>query len=447
MMEIKPETFEEKYKTLLNFLDAVQEGISAVDENGVLVFVNKACCDMLGISKEEVLHKRADSISKGKPLLMEVLEKRYAIVDREYFMEFKNKSLHLTSSAYPLLDPMGNIHGAIDIFRSIKRSRKLANHMAGKEAVFKFENICGSSKVMQDVIAKARKMAVSNETILVEGQSGCGKELFAQSIHNFSTRKDEAFIAVNCANLPSELVESELFGYEEGAFTGAQKGGRPGKFELANGGTLFLDEISEMPLHIQAKLLRAVEYKCINRIGGNRTFNLDVRIIAATNRNLEEMVKEGKFRGDLFYRLKVFYMRIPALRERENDIMELSLYFIKKFSTSMKKDIVSITDEATTLLTGYQWPGNVRELENCMARTVFLCEDGEIKREHILEAGIPEFNGKVQDDNTSRRLYGLTMERVKEVYEQQHGNKKKCAELLDISRPTLYKLLKLYKIN
>lgn len=442
-------SYKEKHDMLATYLDAIQEGISAIDKAGVLVFVNKACCDMLGTTKEEILNKKADSISKERPLLLDVVKNKQVVVDKEYFMEFKNRSLHLTSSAYPVFDRQGNILGAIDMFRSIKRSRKLANLIAGKEASFRFENIIGDSRIMQDLIAKSKRMALSDETILIEGASGCGKELFAQAIHNYSSRKNEAFIAVNCANLPNELVESELFGYEDGAFTGATKGGKPGKFELANGGTLFLDEIGEMPMHIQSKLLRAVEYKHISRVGGSRNFNVDVRIIAATNRKLEDMVREGKFRGDLFYRLKVFYLRIPPLAERGSDITELAEYYLKKFSLQMKKDVEVIDEEAREILMKYEWPGNVRELENCMARAVFLCEGCTISAGNIEEAGIHvkqcfECSGEPQGDN---RLYELGADRVREAYERSNRNKKKSAEMLGISRPTLYKLLKLYNIE
>lgn len=437
-----------KYDRLAAYLDGIQEGISAVDKEGVLVYVNKACCDMLGASKDEILNKKAGSISKGRPLLLDVVENRQAVVDKEYFMEFKNRSLHLTSSAYPVFDEKGGILGAIDIFRSIKRSRQLANLLAGKEASFRFENIVGQSKTMLDTISKAKRMALSDETILIEGASGCGKELFAQAVHNYSNRKGEAFIAVNCANLPNELVESELFGYDAGAFTGAVKGGKPGKFELAHGGTLFLDEIGEMPMHIQSKLLRAVEYKSINRVGGSRTFNVDVRIIAATNRNLEDMVREGKFRGDLFYRLKVFYLKIPALNERGDDVIALAEYYVKKFSVQMKKAVEGLDGEAKEILLRYEWPGNVRELENCMARAVFLCDGDEISAENIAEAGIQLRANEEQGSAVNfHRLYELSSERVREAYLRSGGNKKRTAEALGISRPTLYKLLKLYDIG
>ncbi|MGE5627402.1 MAG: sigma-54 interaction domain-containing protein [Solirubrobacterales bacterium] len=439
--------YKEKYDMLINYLDAIQEGISAVDRDGTLVYVNSACSDMLETSKSQLLNRNAGDISKSTPRLLQVIKSKQAVIDKEYFMEFKNKNLHLTSSAYPVYDNLGNIAGAIDIFRSISRSRKLANLMAGQEAVFSFENIEGSSKMIAETIGKAKKMSLSKETILIEGASGCGKELFAQAIHNYSERKGEAFIAVNCANLPNELVESELFGYEEGAFTGAVKGGKPGKFELANGGTLFLDEIGEMPMHIQTKLLRAVEYKYINRVGGNRTFNVDVRIIAATNRNLEELVREGKFRGDLFYRLKVLYLRIPSLMERGNDVIELAEYFIRKFSNKMNKEGLMLDNSAKEILIKYQWPGNVRELENCMARVVFLCEGKYISKDNIIEAGISVINDIDGEGLNNYRLYGLSPKKVREVYENTNKNKKKSAEILGVSRPTIYKLLELYGIK
>lgn len=436
-----------KNKTMCMYLDSIQEGISAVDKNGIVVYANDTCCNILGTSKEKILNRKADSLCTNQPLLYDILKTKKSKIDTEYFLEYNDKPNHLISSGYPTFDENGNLCGAIDIFKSINRSRKLVNIFAGNNATFEFKNIIGKSKQITSTIEIAKKYALHSENILVEGESGTGKELFTQSIHNYSSRRKGPFIAINCANLPKDLVESELFGYEEGTFTGAKKGGKPGKFELANGGTLFLDEIGEMQLHLQSKLLRAVEYKSINRIGSNRVMNVDVRIIAATNRNLEVMIKEGKFRSDLYYRLKVLSLKIPSLKERDEDILELSNHFIRKIGQQMGKNINGIDTCAKEILLSYDWPGNIRELENCMARVIFFCDENVIKRNHLIKAGIPNTNFTHEIINHRKSIDMIDYSKVKEVYESVSCNKKRTAELLGISRPTLYKILKQHNIK
>lgn len=428
------------YKRLIKYLNSVQEGISAIDKEGFIIYANDACCNIMGAKREELLNNKSDKLAENKPLLNEILESKKSIIDTEYFLNFKGKTVHLINSGYPVFNTNGNIIGAIDIFRGIKRSRKLANTIAGYEASFKFDNIIGQSKKIKEKIELSKNFAKSSENILIEGESGTGKELFAQSIHNHSRRRNENFIAINCANLPNELVDSELFGYEEGAFTGAKKGGRPGKFELASGGTLFLDEIGEMPLHIQAKLLRAVEYKVINRIGSNTPVSVDVRIIAATNRNLKNLVQQGKFREDLYYRLKVFYISIPPLRDRETDVLLLVNFFLNKYNSTLQKNINGIDENAKKMLLSYEWPGNVRELENLISRTIFLCDSDYIKKEHLLMAGLTE-NHNTQIMN-KYDLMKINEKIILDTYNQLGKNKKKTAETLGISRPTLYRILK-----
>lgn len=439
--------YRNKYTELLMYLDSIQDGISAVDKDGILIYSNRACDNILDAKKEDIMGQKVDNLSKRRTILRDILETKQSKIDIEYFLEYGGKIIHLINSGFPVFDDKGNIQGAIDVFRSIDRSRNLANAIAGNNAVFEFNNIVGSSNEIISTIELAKKCALHSGNILIEGESGTGKELFAQSIHNFSNRNKGPFIAINCASLPNELVESELFGYEEGAFTGAKKGGKPGKFELANKGTLFLDEIGDMPIHIQAKFLRAVEYKTICRIGSSRVVNIDVRIIAATNKNLESMVKQGKFRSDLYYRLKVLYLKIPPLRERDEDIIELANYFMEQITRKMRKKIEYIDEEAREYLLSYKWPGNIRELENSIARAVFLCDDKIVKKEHLIKAGI--IGGKIScknvydKSNTSPLDYTI----VNEVYQSVSKNKKKTAELLGISRPTLYKLIKKYNID
>ncbi len=428
-------------KFLMKCLDAVEDGISVCDKDGYLIYVNNACCSLIGESKEELLFKKAQEVTKNKPALLKIIEERKKLVDFEYFLNLraKNKTIHLINSGYPVFADDGEeVIGAINIFRGIKRSRKLANTIAGYQGTFEFKDIIGQSSIIKDRINLAKVYSRSGANILIQGESGTGKELFAQSIHNYSDRKSEPFIPINCANFPNELIDSELFGYEEGAFTGAQKGGKPGKFELANGGTLFLDEMGEMPLHLQAKLLRVVETKTIQRIGGSRPIKVDVRIIAATNRQLEKSVKEGKFRKDLYYRLKVLFLEIPPLRERKEDILILAQYFIDKFDEKMQKSVKGIDSDGQKIMLSYNWPGNVRELENIISRALYISDGEYITREHLIRAGLDEINYQV---NTNSKLSDINREILLETLKQTGGNKKKAAEILGISRPTVYRML------
>lgn len=430
-------------KAILDALDSVNDGISICDKNGVIIYLNEAAYKIVGAKKSDILNHSVNKISPDKSMLTNVLEKKKSIIDVEYFWSFNGKKNHLINSGYPIFDDSGEITGAIDIFRSIERTRKLANSIAGHQAFFNFEDIIGESNSIKNVINLAKVFSDNNENILIHGETGTGKELFAQSIHNYSSRKSNPFVALNCATLPSELIDSELFGYEEGAFTGAKKGGKSGKFELANGGTLFLDELGEMQIHIQAKLLRVLETMCINRIGSSKPIQVDVRIIAATNRNLEEMVKNGQFRQDLYYRLKVLNLEIPPLRSREEDILLLSNYFLEKLSKKANKSITSISDEGKSMLLNYPWDGNVRELENIISRAVYMCNSNKITKNILLQSGLET---EVYDNVQQRKHTKISKDILSNALSKSDGNKRKAAALLNISRPTLYKYLKKYNI-
>lgn len=428
---------------VLRALDNVSDAISYCDEKGHVRYANRACFEILGTTKDELFGKDLLNITTGKPMLLEILKGKKSIIDVEYFLGFRGKRFHFINSGYPVYSDEGDVTGAIDIFRSIERSRKLANDIAGYRAFFTFDDIICESKNMVELLDHAKLFARSDETILVLGESGTGKELAAQSIHNHSERRDGPFIALNCANFPNELIDSELFGYEEGAFTGAKKGGKQGKFELASGGTLFLDEIGEMQMHLQAKLLRVLETKCITRIGGNNQVNIDVRIVAATNRSLEKLVEEGQFRRDLYYRLKVLCLEIPTLRDRKDDIILLAKHFIRKMADKSGKGDINITNGAKKALLNCSWPGNVRELENAISRAVFICEGYEITEKTLYKAGVKESQ---YDEVINRSSIKINRDMLVEILRENGGNKKKTARILDISRPTLYKYLKKYNI-
>lgn len=318
-------------------------------------------------------------------------------------------------------------------------------------------DIIGESEPMLLVKKLARRASRSTSNLLITGESGTGKSIIAEAIHNRSVRRDKPFVKVNCAAIPESLLESELFGYEEGSFTGAKKKGKAGKFELANGGTLFLDEIGDMPLHMQAKLLQAIQDKRIERVGGIKPIDLDVRIIAATNKDLGHMIKIQQFREDLFYRLKVLEIRMPALRERTEDIPQYITGLLRGINQKLGSDAIGFTQNSLATLMRYPWPGNVRQLENFLEQAVNYSDESLIDLEHL------EIKPWHQDELMSHDLLTLpvveaeaslgsvplveaisTTERelIIETIKQCHGNKSKAAEMLNIQRSVLYKKIK-----
>jgi DNA-binding NtrC family response regulator len=314
--------------------------------------------------------------------------------------------------------------------------------------------IIGKSEKILDVAKKVQKVAPTKTTVLILGESGTGKELFARAIHHLSGRKDYPFVPINCAAIPKDLLESELFGYEKGSFTGADSR-KLGKFELANKGTIFLDEIGELNTALQAKLLRAIQEGEIERLGGTKTVKIDVRVIAASNKNLETAVQEGSFREDLYYRLNVFPIKVPPLRERREDIPLLVEYFIKKYSVELKTSEKEISDEALELLLNYDWKGNVRELENTIERAIILCDGKTISPEHIslspiqqgslMLKGMP-MNGTLHE--VAREAMRLAeTERIKKALKEAGGNKTRVAEMLKVSYKTLLTKIKEYNIT
>jgi len=328
---------------------------------------------------------------------------------------------------------------------ALQKQEKLiqsVNKMSGNRAKYTFDDIYTQDPVMQQVITLAQKYAQCDGNILIEGESGTGKELFAQSIHNNSQRSRGPFVAINCASLPRDLIESELFGYEKGAFTGALKEGNPGKFELANHGTLFLDEIGEMPLEFQAKLLRAVETLCIRRIGGKEEKRLDVRIIAATNRNLHREVELGHFRDDLYFRLNVLPLCIPPLRERPSDISFCAKQFFERLNRRYPYKRKNVAASFFEILKKYSWPGNIRELQNSIERVFYICSSNCISQKDFSYI-IDETQRSIEEQESS-----LSQEREKIIYVLQtgRGSIEAAANSLGVSRATFYRMCKQYKI-
>jgi two-component system response regulator AtoC len=304
---------------------------------------------------------------------------------------------------------------------------------------YRFEDIITKSPKMQQVIELVKIVAKSNATVLITGDSGTGKELVARAIHSQSYRKGKPFVPVSCAALPESLLESELFGHEKGAFTGAQAL-RKGKIEFANRGTLFLDEIGEMSANIQVHLLRVLEEREFARVGGNELIRVDVRVVSATNRDMKEAVATGQFREDLYYRLNVVSIDLPPLGDRKEDIPLLANHFLKKFTAENQKDITSFSSEATDFLLKYQWPGNVRQLENTIERAVILAQNSEIQLTDLLQRNSP----LVERASSDKTLKELEKNHITNILNETGGNYSKAARILGISRATLYNKAKAY---
>jgi transcriptional regulator with PAS, ATPase and Fis domain len=351
----------------------------------------------------------------------------------------------------------GNRTGGVILFvqtvSSIQKDESIIRkkiHSRGLKAKYNFDDIISTSKVFERVLNQARQFARVDSPILILGESGTGKELFAQSIHNASARRDGPFVAINCAALPENLLESELFGYSEGSFTGAIKGGKAGLFEMAHGGTIFLDEISEIPVSFQSKLLRVLQENEVRRIGDDKLLSLDIRIITATNKDLREQVRCGLFRQDLLFRLNVLAFNIPPLRERREDIFCLFQHCIAEFSKKYNKKIALIPGEARCLLEEHVWEGNVRELRNIAERICVLNSEGVIAGDIVREmlndrASLPATPaGAMRDPEEDDRA---ELDKLKSLIEKFGGNRNKIAGHLGIDRTTLWRKLKKYRIQ
>ncbi|MBI5869009.1 MAG: sigma-54-dependent Fis family transcriptional regulator [candidate division Zixibacteria bacterium] len=340
------------------------------------------------------------------------------------------------------------IDRALENRRLLAENSLLRNELATRIG---YNQIIGSSQVMIEVESLVKKVAASETTVLFQGESGTGKELFAAGVHQLSPRKDKPYITINCAAIPRELLENELFGSEQGAFTSSHRL-KLGKFEIADGGTVFLDEVGDMDMSLQAKLLRFLQQKTFERLGGTKEISVDVRVIAATNIDLKAAIENKAFREDLFYRLSVFPINIPPLRDRRDDIPKLAEYFISKYCTEMKKPIKKLSQESLKLLDRYNWPGNVRELENTVERAIILCESRYIGPEHMAIRIPSDQDIRLRDDAGLKEIgqhAQMQAERalIVRVLEQTRGNKRKTAEILKIDYTTLFEKLKRYNIE
>lgn len=425
---------------LLTVLNLLHDGILLINDQQKVTHYNTLAGKLLDIDSEQ------------EQDLFRLLEdkKLWHAVERGETFSGPIKGKRVATQLYCDVVPIKNkgvIDGAVITLKDIQQIKKLVKEATVSEIETHFSQIIGNSTKMNELKAMALHVAPSKATLLIQGESGTGKELLARAIHQSSNRKGHAFIAINCGAIPESLLESELFGYEEGSFTGARRGGKLGKFELAHNGTIFLDEIGDMPLHLQVKILRVLQERRVERIGSARSIPLDVRVIAATHRHLEDMVKTGEFREDLYYRLNVIPLSIPSLRERLEDVPILIQFYLDYYSTVTDRSVSGITPEVIDILTHYPWPGNVRELGNVIEYCVTMVAGGEITAE-ILPKRV-KLERKARSQNSSLNLKLLEREMIMKALTlvEAEGHKDDAAKLLGISRATLYRKIKEYQIG
>ncbi|UKK96827.1 sigma-54 interaction domain-containing protein [Brevibacillus brevis] len=467
---------------LSTLMDTMSEAVTIVDSRNVVQHWNRAAETIYEIDREQVVGTSLDEHFASESIRLLDALRQGTSVQRVYHIPRPDS--HVLINAAPIRRE-GEIIGAISIEQDITELVRLNEELAHTTAHLHnlqqemsrfqaaddpFYAIKGHSASIQSAIGSAKKVAQTDATVLIYGESGVGKELFAKAIHQASRRHDKPFIAINCGAIPAALFESELFGYQGGAFTGAEKKGKPGKLELAHGGTLFLDEIGELPLELQVKLLRALQERQFYRVGGTEPITVNTRIVAATNRQLEQMVADGRFREDLYYRLNVFSLEIPPLRERREDLPELVQIFIHEYSVAHDHSVPRISPEVMQALFEYSWPGNIRQLRNVIERLSILQENGVILPEHLpsvirshaepahVSMLTPMGGTYTQPTPTPTSIIRSSIpsnppppanekERILAALERTYGNKKAAAELLGVSRGTLYNKMKKFNIN
>jgi transcriptional regulator with PAS, ATPase and Fis domain len=489
-------------------LQTLSEGILLLRYDGVISQMNAPAGTMLGLTPSRVTGRKLQDVLPLPQVLTRALQARQALSYEEIVFDTVRGRLPYLCTLKPITSYQAELDidaltysvaqtvvepasadGFVLILRSIERVQKLVHRMTGAHARLSFSHVIGESMLLKEAVRRARLAANSNATVLLHGETGTGKEIFAQSIHNDSVRADGPFVAINCAAIPRELITTELFGYEGGAFTGADRQGRPGKFEQAHKGTLFLDEIGDMPLDLQANLLRAIETRTVVRIGGQRVISADVRIIAATHKNLREEVQRGNFRSDLYYRLNVLTIEIPALRERIDDIPLLVQHFLQRQSRILERPL-TISSEALATLKRHHWPGNVRELENMLERVTHLTSHSNITVEDLplhlapppassvetmvlasLDLDLDAIYGHIQADNPTKenqpneetrqsissaaelrrplkeQSRNTEAQAILQAWQQSNRNIGQTAALLGINRTTLWRKMRKYGIS
>ncbi|QGU00101.1 Transcriptional regulator [Candidatus Syntrophocurvum alkaliphilum] len=434
-----------------------------VNEKGVITFINQTYLNVLNMSKEDVVGKHILEITPHSKL-PEIIR-----TGEVHEVDTWTINGHDTIITRTPIIKNGKVIGAIgrSLFMDMSSAKILVSKLLKTEkelnkykkevyqihqSKWQFKDLIGNSSEFVMVKSMAQQLSNTTSTILITGESGTGKELFAQAIHHASLRNKEPFVRINCVSLPENLLESELFGYEEGAFTGAKKGGKPGKFELAKRGTIFLDEIGDMPLTMQTKLLSVLQERVIERVGGIKPIKIDVRVIAATNRDLEQMVRNEEFREDLYYRLNVVRVSIPSLRKRPSDLPLLVQDLILRINKKIETNVTQCSQKAIELLQSYSWPGNVRELENLLERAINLANMSKqtcLNEEHFpsLFKGVSKQEANDSENNLARAVEKQEIETIKRALQQCNYNKTQAAKNLGVNKSVLYRKLKKYNIG
>jgi PAS domain S-box-containing protein len=427
---------------LEDVLDSIADGLFTVDADWNVTYFNGAAQRITGITGDDALGRKCwdvfrSSLCDGQCALGACIEHGGRIVNKSIFIvRSDGTTLPVSISASPLKDRDGNVVGGVETFRDLTEIHVMRKKVEG---LYRFEDIVGRSQALDKIFRILPQISESEATTLLLGQSGTGKELFAKAIHSLSPRKEGPFVAVNCGALPDTLLESELFGYKAGAFTGARTD-KPGRFELADGGTVFLDEIGDMPQNLQVKLLRFLQDKTFEPLGGVSQVRADVRVVAATNRNLEDAVAEGTFRQDLFYRLNVVTLTLPPLTQRQEDLPLLVDHFLQEFNGLRNKSIQGVSEDAMAVLLRHDFPGNVRELENILEYAFILCADGFIQVEHLPEHLHPA-KGSPRSAGLSGTMEAIKRRAARQAVKRNNGKKMAACRELGITKDTLRRLL------
>ena len=426
-------------------ITSIPEALITIDNEGIVSLINDNAKKLLFPHLANIVGRPVyDVFGKGNSRLLSFIRERENQTDAEVRIFVRNIGYDYTISCNTISDVDGKIIGKIVILNEIQRAKTLVTKMIGAKAKLGFEDICGRNPRFLMTIDQARVVAQNSSNVLLLGESGTGKDIFAQAIHNASNRKNGPYLAINCAAIPRDLITSELFGYEEGAYTGSRRGGNQGKFELADGGTIFLDEIAETPLELQAVLLRVIEDKSVIRIGGSRVRPVDVRIIAATNRDIMGEIRKGTFRKDLYYRLSVFSIHMLPLSERPDDIPVLVENFVRKYVQHSKRKACKVSHQVIEAFQHYNWPGNIRELQNVMERMLNYAPSDELTVDLI-----PEEIRRTPTDHQHLEPIMTSREFERQIIQTMMDSKMKKADIarkMGISRPTLYRKFKEYKL-
>ena len=432
-------------------LDSITEGVFTVDCNLNITTFNRAAEKITGLNRADVMGKKCSDvlhvdISKTGCALQHSIETGEEIIDRHtHIRHRKGHTIPVSISTSVLRDEAQRIVGGVQNFKDLSTLELLRREIQGK---YTYQDIVSKNHKIHELFKILPDIALSESSVLIEGPTGSGKELFAHALHNLSERRENSFVTINCGALPSTLLELELFGYKKGAFTDARKD-KPGRFAQAHGGTIFIDEIGDISPIVQIKLLRILQDKSYEPLGGNATVKADVRIIAATNKNLHDLVLKGKFRDDLYYRINIVKLSLPALADRRDDIPLLTDYFIRKFNAQKNKNIENVSPDAMAVLLNHHYPGNIRELENIIEHAFVLCRDAEINPGHLPQELMRNISGLM--DHNARSIKELR-ERAEattilNALYKHEGNRQKIAAELGINKTTLWRKMKKFGLS